>query len=402
MDYSDLVFDFQDHFMISTVDSEAVLALEDGTLFYGRSNGSLRTVCGEIVFNTSMTGYQEICTDPSYADQIVLFTTTHIGNVGVNDQDAESSRPWVKGIITREMSKTTSNWRSNKSLINFLGEHHVPWIEGIDTRKLTRHIRKYGTKNACLMVGIINTELAIELAKSHVNDDGLDLSQIIQKIDFDSLLEPNFLNYKSSSLQVDAPRIVVYDFGVKSNILKSLHLLDCEVIVIHNTMSAIKLFSYNPDGIIISNGPGDPASMREEIEEIQQLIISGIPVLGICLGCQLIAIAGGGRTKKMKFGHHGTNHPVYNIKLDKVYITSQNHNFVIDENSFPSEFEITHTSLVDGSVQGIKSKNYPVVGFQGHPEGSPGPDDMMEVFQEFLNLSIDAKQRRVERTLLSK
>ena len=415
--------------MNDTEESEALLALEDGTLFYGRTSGCKRTVCGEIVFNTSMTGYQEICTDPSYANQIVLFTTSHVGNVGVNSEDFESDRPWVQGIIAREVSKTSSNWRSEKSFTAFLNEHRVPWIEGIDTRKLTRHIRKNGTKSACLMAGEINAGAAISLARQHLgsgpvlipeNSCHLDASKprdstianwanIANMAQF-AIVEsrelsrgPSGTNFRELALaswhlkkdlnksffkcqdaRPDPTKIVVYDFGVKSNILRTLSHLGCEVIVVPHTTSAAKALALTPDGIVISNGPGDPASIGEGIEEIRRLVFSGVPLLGICLGCQLIALAAGARTKKMKFGHHGANHPVYDIKKEKVYITSQNHNFVVDETSLPPEFEVTHVSLFDGSVQGIRAKNYPVMGFQGHPEGSPGPQDIIELFGGFL------------------
>ncbi len=309
--------------------SKALLALSDGTLFHGRSGGCRKTVSAEIVFNTSMTGYQEICTDPSYAGQIVLFTASHIGNTGVNREDSESGKVWVKGVIVREMSKTSSNWRSEKSFIQFLDEHQVPWIEGLDTRKLARHLRKNGTQNGCLMTG------------------------------------------------GDA-KILLYDFGVKSSLLNAL---GCGVHVVPKNFPAAEALALNPDGIILSNGPGDPAAIN--LEEIRTLVFSGVPVLGICLGCQLIALAAGGSTRKLKFGHHGANHPVCDLKNNKVYITSQNHNFVVDETTLPPEFEVTHLSLIDGSVQGIRAKNYPVMGFQGHPEGAPGPQDM-PLFQEFL------------------
>lgn len=354
-------------------ETNAVLALEDGTLFYGRTSGPERTVCGELVFNTSMTGYQEICTDPSYANQIVLFTTSHIGNVGVNKDDDESGQPWVKGIITREMSKTSSSWRSEKSFITFLNENQVPWMEGLDTRKLTKHIRNNGTKNACIMTGKIDTDLAIRLAQEHI-------SVVLAS-------SKGFIKEESCNMLHNyAPKILIYDFGVKSSILNMLTSLGCKVKVITHKMSAADLLTYNPDGIILSNGPGDPSSVGRGIAEIRKLIFSGVPVLGICFGCQLIAIAAGGSTRKMKFGHHGSNHPVYDIKRKKVYITSQNHNFVIDETTLPPEFEVTHVSLFDGSIQGIKSRNYPVIGFQGHSEGSPGPQDFRELFESWLKI----------------
>lgn len=352
---------------------QALLALEDGLLFYGRTSSHSGTVCGEIVFNTSMTGYQEICTDPSYANQIVLFTTSHVGNVGVNEEDDESGQPWVKGIIIREMSKTSSNWRSKKSLITFLKEHRVPWIEGLDTRKLTRHLRENGTKHACMMVGEMDIELALQLARMGV----------AQESPYKPC-EQYVVNAHVSHCTPDAPRIFIYDFGIKSTIVKTLARMGCEVTIVPHTMSAVALLAHHPDGIILSNGPGDPLAIGQKIEDIQKIIFSGVPVLGICLGCQLIALAAGGRTTKMPFGQHGANHPVYDIKNKKVYITSQNHHFVIDATTLPAEFEVTHICLFDGSVQGIRSKNHPLIGFQGHPEGSPGPYDIKELFEEFL------------------
>lgn len=370
--------------MENSEESKALLALEDGSLFYGRTSSCNGIACGEIVFNTSMTGYQEICTDPSYANQLVLFTSVHIGNVGVNEDDYESDKPWVKGIIAREMSKTSSNWRSEKSFIDFLNENKVLWIEGLDTRKLTRHIRKNGTTNACIMVGEIDTNLAIGLARGHGKAKETILFKETIKKESYKWNEPRFLNYKFSSYNNNAPRIFIYDFGVKFTILRTLAILGCEVIIVPNTISAVELLAYNPDGIIISNGPGDPVLIGNGIDDIRKIIFSGVPVLGICLGCQLIAIAAGGSTKRMTFGHHGSNHPVYSIRKKKVYITSQNHNFVVDKDTLPSDFEVTHISLFDGSIQGIRLKNYPVMGFQGHPEGSPGPEDIKELFEEFL------------------
>lgn len=364
---------------------KAILALEDGTLFYGYTRGVSKTVCGEVVFNTSMTGYQEICTDPSYANQIVLFTSSHIGNVGTNQKDYESSKIWTKGIIVREMSKKSSSWRSEEDFTTFLNESKVPWIEGIDTRKLTRHIQKNGTKNGCIMVGRIDASLAVKLAKKHVQAKGLDLSGVaIKKKNYEYHIQDS-LSQELSFSKSDMKTIYVYDFGVKSNILRMLVDVGCLVKVVPNTVPAEDILAANPDGIVISNGPGDPASMQNGIEEIRKLIFSGIPVLGICLGCQLVALAAGGHTKKMKFGHHGTNHPVYDLRKKKVYVTSQNHNFVVDEKTLPSDFEITHISLFDRSIQGIRSITYPVIGFQGHPEGSPGPQDIKELFEEFLN-----------------
>lgn len=348
---------------------KALIALEDGTLFYGHTICCSQIVCGEIVFNTSMTGYQEICTDPSYANQIVLFTTPHIGNVGVNHEDNESQKPMVKGVVVREMSKKSSNWRSQGSLIEYLNNRNVAWIEGIDTRKLAKHIRNHGTKNACLMTGDIDPDLAVNLARRH-----------IQKQDYRSQTAAmNNHNYTNQQ-----PQITIYDFGVKSTLTQIFIDLGFGVTVVPHTVSADQLLAFNPDGIVFSNGPGDPAAIGTRIEEIRKILFSGIPILGICLGCQLIAIAAGGKTKKMTFGHHGANHPVLDLQKKKVFITSQNHNYVIDENTLPPEFEVTHISLFDGSVQGIKARNLPIIGFQGHPEGSPGPQDIKEIFAEFL------------------
>ncbi len=378
--------------MINQEESKAVLVLEDGTLFYGRSSAEYRIACGEIVFNTAMTGYQEICTDPSYANQIVLFTTSHIGNVGVNEEDTESSQVWVKAVIAREISQSTSHWKGKKSFVMFLNEHKIPWIEGIDTRKLIRHIRNKGTKNACIMVGEIKTDFAIELAKKHVPTKALRAAFAPRKYLVQNGEWPE-LGF-SNVLTDDAPKIFVYDFGVKLMILKALARLGCKVEVVPYTTLADEVLSRNPDGIILSNGPGDPASIGDRIVELQKLISSKVPVFGICLGCQLIAIAAGGSTKRMKFGHHGANHPVYDIKKKKVYITSQNHNFVIDENTLPFEFEMTHVSLLDGSLQGIRSKKGEVMGFQGHPEGSPGPQDIGVLFEEFLTIIHKKKSQR--------
>lgn len=367
--------------MESSHNKNAVLALEDGTLFFGYTCGIDKTVCGEVVFNTSQTGYQEICTDPSYANQIVLFTTPHIGNVGVNQKDWESERVWVKGIIVLEMSKGSSNWRSEQTFISFLKENQITWIEGIDTRKLTRHLRENGAKSGCIMVGQDNTELAVMLAKKDAEKEVLDLSQ-------EAIKKHSYIWSKNAQVDLAAitrlKKIAVYDFGVKTNILEKLSELGCAIKIVPSAHTSEDILSWQPDGIVISNGPGDPARMPHGIRETKKLITSGIPLLGICLGCQLIALAMGGQTKKMKFGHHGTNHPVYDRINKKVYITSQNHEFTIDEEKLPSDCMVTHHSLFDGTIQGIRLAGLPVFGFQGHPEGSPGPQDSDGLFKEFL------------------
>lgn len=316
------------------MNKKAALELSDGTLFCGSSSGVDKTVCGEVVFNTALTGYQEICTDPSYEGQIVLFTAPHIGNVGVNEEDWESQRLSVKGIIVKEMSQISSSWRSRQSFPALLERHQIPWIEGIDTRKLTRHLRENGIQEGYLKVG-----------------------------------------------SEDLKKIAVFDFGIKAAILKKL---TGTVKLFPGHLPAEEILAWNPGGVVISNGPGDPASLLHAIEETKKLIASGLPLLGICLGCQLIALAMGGVTKKMKYGHHGSNHPVCDVRNGKVYITSQNHQYAIDEEKLPSGLAITHRSLFDGTVQGIRVIGRPVFGFQGHPEGSPGPQEMDELFEEFL------------------
>lgn len=345
--------------MALTKDEIGLLALEDGSLFYGQTRGCCGTACGEVVFNSSMTGYQEICTDLSYSDQIVLFTSTHIGNVGVNCDDFESDRITVNGLLVREMSKTSSSWRSEKSFTTFLEEQGVPWIEGLDTRKLARHIRQKGSMRGCMMTGNIDEKLAVQLAAAW--------------------RPTKELSYSAAHSFRGGPKIVVYDFGVKAGIVKKLKGLGCEVIVVPGTTPSAEALAIHPDAIVLSNGPGDPTSI--DLEKIKKLVFSEKAILGICLGCQLIALACGGSIKRLKFGHHSANHPVYDRKNNRVFITSQNHGYAIDE--VPPGFEVTHHSLFDGTIQGIKHNR--VVGFQGHPEGSPGPE-YLELFEELIQL----------------
>jgi carbamoyl-phosphate synthase small subunit len=333
---------------------QATLQLSDGAKFHGTSCGIEMKARGEVVFNTSLTGYQEICTDPSYEGQIVVFTAPHIGNVGVNDEDWESKAIFVKGIIVKEMSKMSSSWRSRKSFPAFLKEHQIPWIEGVDTRALTRHLRENGTKRGCLQVGKGEEPLA----------------SISKKTDWQESPFPT--------------KIALFDFGVKTNILKKISAAGCAVKIFPGHISAKEILAWNPSGVVISNGPGDPAAWSDAIQETKKLIASGLPLFGICLGCQLIALAMGGGTMPLKYGHHGTNHPVCDLLNGKVYITSQNHQFAIDENKLPSSCTVTHRSLFDGTVQGIRVNGLPVFGFQGHPEGSPGPQELDHLFEEFL------------------
>jgi len=348
-------------------EQSALLALEDATLFYGRSHGFDCTACGELVFNTSMTGYQEVCTDPSYAGQIVLFTASHIGNVGANSCDLESAHIAVRGVIAREVSKYTSSWRSEQSFISFLQENNIAWIENIDTRALTRHVRDTGEKGACIMVGDIDEKKAVALAKTHHP------CQISS--------EPVYVT------DGRGPKICLLDFGVKQSVLNILEGMGYLLEVVNGKIYADEVLAMRPNGIVLSNGPGDPAKI--DIGGIRRLLYSGIPMLGICLGCQLIALAGGGSVKKMRFGHHGTNHPVYDCVTNKVYITSQNHNYVVDVLS--DDFEVTHRSLFDDTIEGIRHREYPVIGFQGHPEGGPGPKDIRKIFDQFVDVLVREK-----------
>lgn len=357
---------------------KALFALADGTLFYGRSRSHEGYVCSEIVFNTAQTGYQEVCTDPSYIDQMVVFTTTHIGNVGVNSDDNENEfeKVWVKGVVVREMARCTSNWRAQISFEQFLAKEQVPWIEGVDTRKLVRRLRQTGSQKGCLMVGNICPVKAVELANSMPSCEGQDL--------FAQAIRLESVDYTRNSPDNErAPLICVYDFGVKLNILKCIKGFPYRVKIIPGTACADELLRFQPDGVIISNGPGDPGANKQIIENVKKLIFSGVPILGICLGHQLIGIAAGGQALKMKFGHHGINHPIYDLKRGKVFITSQNHNFEISCDALPQNLEVTHYSLFDGSIQGLHLKGYPVWGFQGHPEGGPGPQDVRHLFQDF-------------------
>lgn len=362
---------------------KAIIVLEDGSVFNGLSGSLKTTICAEVVFNTAMTGYQEICTDPSYANQMIVFTVSHIGNVGVNEEDHESSHIWVKGIVVKEMSTYVSNWRADRSLIDFLMKHNIPWIEGVDTRKLVRHLQRHGSQNGCLVIGEDTSfSSALYFARYHKKAKGLDLSSIaITSID-----KTIFSQTKN------APLICVYDFGVKSSIIKQLESRGYQIKVISSTKCPEEIISLNPFAIVLSNGPGDPSSSINLIKKVKKLVDARIPLLGICFGCQLLGIALGAQTKKMKYGHHGVNHPVLDLRTGQVYITSQNHNFVISRKGFPSSLIITHVSLFDKSIQGIRLKNFPVIGFQGHPEGSPGPYDIKEIFDSFFCELDDVKK----------
>jgi len=354
----------------------ALLALADGSLFYGESIGIAGQRVAEVVFNTAMTGYQEILTDPSYAQQIVTLTYPHIGNVGVNPEDEESEGVFAAGLVIRDLPILESNWRSTESLQNYLIRHQVVSIAGIDTRRLTRLLREKGAQNGCLVAGEnIDAEAAIQAARDFAGLQGMDLAKQVS-------------TKETYEWQSDATKyhVIAYDFGVKRNILKMLAERGCRVTVVPAQTPASEVLKQNPDGVFLSNGPGDPEPCDYAIAAIQQILAANIPVFGICLGHQLLGLASGAKTTKMKFGHHGANHPVQDLATDCVMITSQNHGFAIDESSLPANLKATHRSLFDGSLQGIKLVDKPAFSFQGHPEASPGPHDVAPLFDQFVEL----------------
>ena len=391
--------------------AKAILALADGTVFYGRSIGASGHTVGEVVFNTAMTGYQEILTDPSYAQQIVTLTYPHIGNTGTNDEDTESGRihkVWANGLIIRDLTMATSNFRSSQSLSEYLINHNTVAIADIDTRKLTRLLREKGAQNGCIMTadsdGQLDEAKAIELAKSFAGIKGMDLAKVC--------CDPAGFTWTQGSWQLVSPEvsptcgrfkelgtdieqkfnIVAYDFGVKTNILRMLVDRGCHVTVVPAQTPISEVLKHNPDGIFLSNGPGDPEPCTYAIEAIKHIITeTDIPLFGICLGHQLLALASGAQTLKMKFGHHGANHPVQDIEQGTVMITSQNHGFAVDESTLPSNVKVTHRSLFDGSNQGIDLTNKPAFSFQGHPEASPGPHDCAPLFDKFAAMMAKAK-----------
>lgn len=382
----------------------ALLVLADGSLFKGKSVGAEGKTVGEVVFNTATTGYQEIITDPSYARQIVTFTAVHIGNVGCNRFDNESSRPWVSGIILREMSAIASNWRSHLSLQDFLVKHGIVAIAGIDTRKLTRHLQQKGAINGCITTEVDQLDSALEMARSCPGMAGRDLVKEVSTQVTYQWSQGSYQLNENDHTQNQPPdatnaqfNVVAYDYGLKQNILRLLVDRGCRVTVVPAQTDFNDVMSLNPDGVFLSNGPGDPAACDYALRNVSRLLESGIPSFGICLGFQLIALASGARAVKMKFGHHGSNHPVGRIKRDdnsaQVMISSQNHGFMIDEQSLPPELEVTHRSLFDGTLQGIRHQQKPVLGFQGHPEASPGPHDLIHLFDEFIDLM---KQHRTD------
>lgn len=375
----------------------AVLVLADGTKFIGKAIGISGVSSGEVVFNTSMTGYQEIFTDPSYTQQLVTLTYPHIGNVGVNGQDNESKKIYASGIIIRALSPIASNFRSQQSLQDFLVEQGVVGISEIDTRHLTTHLREHGAQNGAIATGEYgqSIESLIQTASQHLNSFpgmiGLDLAKVVtteRPYDWNEgewhLSGPDG---QTGFNQIKATKhVVAYDFGVKRNILRMLAQRGCRVTVVPAQTSAQEVLAMNPDGVFLSNGPGDPQPCAYAIEATKVFLDKKIPLFGICLGHQIMGLAAGAKTVKMKFGHHGANHPVKDLKTGKVVITSQNHGFAVDEPSLPKNVEATHISLFDGSLQGMAWLDRPAFCFQGHPEASPGPQDVGYLFDRFIDL----------------
>ena len=370
--------------------TKALLALEDGSLFEGKSIGVSGETTGEVVFNTAMTGYQEILTDPSYSHQIVTLTYPHIGNVGTNDGDAESGNVYASGLVIRDASPLMSNWRGQQSLQDYLQANDVVAIADIDTRKLTRLLRDKGAMNGCIMAGDIDADAALQKARAFGGLKGLDLAQVVTTSQGYSWNESVWNLDTDRPAEVDAAaqkyHVVAYDYGIKRNILRMLVERGCKVSVVPAKTPASEVIAMQPDGVFLSNGPGDPEPCDYAIAAIREILETDMPVFGICLGHQLLALACGAKTGKMKFGHHGANHPVQDLDGGQVMITSQNHGFAVDEASLPANMKATHRSLFDGSLQGIHRSDKPAFGFQGHPEASPGPHDIAPVFDHFIEL----------------
>ena len=374
----------------------AVLALEDGSVFRGTALGIKGTTAGEVVFNTAMTGYQEILTDPSYAKQIVTLTYPHIGNTGVNSEDNESEKVWASGLIIKDLPLLASNWRKEISLTEFLVGQKITAIADIDTRRLTRLLRDKGPLNGCIISSLDDTDLAsraIDRAREFPGLKGMDLAREVSVEDsyiWEGGTWDIKVGYESNSRQEF--NVVAYDFGVKRNILKMLSDRGCKVTVVPAMTSAADVLTMKPDGVFLSNGPGDPEPCDYAINAAREFIKRRIPLFGICLGYQILALACGARTIKMRLGHHGANHPVQEISQGSVLITSQNHGFAVDQGSLPSTLKVTHKSLFDGSLQGLESQDSPAFGFQGHPEASPGPHDVGPLFDHFIELMSKGKK----------
>ena len=366
----------------------ALLALEDGSLFRGVAIGAIGQAVGEVVFNTAMTGYQEILTDPSYAEQMVTLTYPHIGNTGINREDEESTRIWARSLIIRDLSMVVSSFRAEQSLSDYLRQHNVVAIADIDTRRLTRILREKGAQNGCIIAGeAVDETAALTAARAFPGLKGMDLAKVVTASERYQWQQGSWqLGSGHSTLASGPYHVVAYDYGVKRNILRMLVDRGCRLTVVPAQTPASEVLALKPDGVFLSNGPGDPQPCDYAIKAIAEIIDGGLPVFGICLGHQLLALASGARTVKMKFGHHGANHPVKDLDRDVVMITSQNHGFAVDETTLPDTLRATHVSLFDDSLQGIHRTDKPAFSFQGHPEASPGPHDAAPLFDHFIEL----------------
>ncbi len=374
----------------------AILALEDGSIFRGMAIGADGSSVGEVVFNTAMTGYQEILTDPSYARQIVTLTYPHIGNTGTNPEDEESTAIWAAGLVIRDLPLVASNYRNEQSLSDYLKQRNIVAIADIDTRRLTRILREKGAQNGCLMAGEgIDEEAALAQARAFAGLKGMDLAKEVTVSERYEWTEGSWVHgtgYTERPATELPWHVVAYDYGVKRNILRMLVDRGCRLTVVPAQTPASEVLAMAPDGVFLSNGPGDPEPCDYAITAIKELLETNIPVFGICLGHQLLGLASGAETVKMKFGHHGANHPVQNLDDGTVLITSQNHGFAVDESQLPDNLRVTHKSLFDGSLQGIHRTDKPAFSFQGHPEASPGPHDAAPLFDHFIEL-IEARAR---------
>ena len=376
----------------------AVLALADGTVFHGQSIGAKGNTTGEVVFNTALTGYQEILTDPSYARQIVTLTCPHIGNTGTTPEDMESSQVYPAGLVIRDLALLPSSWRANESLPEFLERGRVVAIAGLDTRKLTRILREKGAQSGCIMTGEqVDQNAAVKAARKFPGLKGMDLAKVVSA--------KRRYQWNEGSVWPESARapiranqrlhVVAYDFGIKRNILRLLADGGCRMTVVPAQTSAEEALALNPDGIFLSNGPGDPEPCDYAIKATRQFLETDLPVFGVCLGHQILGLAAGARSVKMKFGHHGANHPVQDLESGRVFITSQNHGFAVDEASLPEAVRATHRSLFDGSLQGLAFNDRAAFGFQGHPEASPGPHDLKPLFERFNHLMLRRLQAQL-------
>lgn len=368
------------------MNKQAILALADGTFYEGISIGVEGDCVGELVFNTAMTGYQEMLTDPSYARQIITLTTAHVGNTGCNLDDMESNTVWAAGLVIRDCALTPSNYRAQQSLPVWLKKNEVVAIAGIDTRALTLKLRETGAIGACISTKVSDLPKILAKAKAFAGLNNVDLALDVSRQTSERWYQGQG-QWSSSQSKPQQFHVVAYDFGVKHNILRLLHDKGCHLTLVPAKTSAAEVLAMNPNGIFLSNGPGDPKMCDYAIKATQEFLTHNIPVFGICLGFQILALAAGAKTKKMKFGHHGANHPVVEVGgKQRVFISSQNHGFAVEEESLPDCLQVTYRSLFDGSLQGIKHKNKPMFGFQGHPEASPGPHDLEFLFDEFVQL----------------